>query len=81
MNPRTMAQEWAEYRSKVVPMNAHQTQVIETRRAFYSGAFALLVQFIQMSADDISDDDGAEQIERWRRELDGVLRAMTRAGQ
>lgn len=36
-----IADLWASYR-RVLPSDAHATQVIETRRAFYAGAFALL---------------------------------------
>lgn len=34
--------EWQEYRGMAVPHDAHQTQVDETRKAFYAGALALL---------------------------------------
>lgn len=32
--------KWQSYRQKVIPPNAGPTQLTETRRAFYAGAFA-----------------------------------------
>ncbi|MES2341684.1 MAG: hypothetical protein V4597_08400 [Pseudomonadota bacterium] len=35
-------QAWDEYRRRVVPLDAPAMQVVETRRAFYAGAAALV---------------------------------------
>lgn len=40
-NNHVIADLWASY-NRVLPSSASATQVIETRRAFYAGAFALL---------------------------------------
>jgi hypothetical protein len=34
--------QWNDYYKLVVPVNAGPTQLIETRRAFYAGAIALM---------------------------------------
>ncbi|HKQ00514.1 MAG TPA: hypothetical protein VJ735_09310 [Actinomycetes bacterium] len=38
---KLLAKEWASYRERVVPVNAHAIQVQESRRAFYAGAASL----------------------------------------
>jgi hypothetical protein len=37
----TIAEEWEGYREAVIPKNAGEVQIMETRRAFYAGALAL----------------------------------------
>ena len=37
----TVDEEWRTYRNKVLPKGCPDTQVIECRRAFYAGAWAL----------------------------------------
>jgi hypothetical protein len=37
--------QWKSYRQQVLPPTAGETQVIETRRAFYAGASAALSRF------------------------------------
>lgn len=38
----TMAMKWQAFRRDVIHPNAPATQVIEMRRAFYAGSFAIL---------------------------------------
>jgi hypothetical protein len=37
-----IASNWASYRTEVVPKDAPDVQVTETRRAFYAGALTLI---------------------------------------
>jgi hypothetical protein len=39
---------WLSYRQKVIPPNAGETQVTESRRAFYAGAAALFNTFMNI---------------------------------
>lgn len=32
--------EWVQYRNAVIPKDAHSTQLMESRRCFYAGAWA-----------------------------------------
>lgn len=43
-----MAEAWASYRERVLPVEAHPVHVIEARRAFYAGAECLLVGVMRM---------------------------------
>jgi hypothetical protein len=38
---RSFGEEWAEYEAKILPKDAPLIQRIETKRAFYMGAFLL----------------------------------------
>jgi len=37
-----LRKDWEQYLEKVVPKQASETQIIETRRAFYAGAFTVV---------------------------------------
>ena len=45
---RRLETEWASYRTAVVPKDAGEIQVEETRRAFYAGAAALYSVVMRM---------------------------------
>lgn len=49
---RTLAEQWNEYRGRVMPPTVGETQLRETRRAFYAGAQALQ----QVMAHGVSDE-------------------------
>lgn len=52
-------------------------QVQECKRAFYSGAFALLTAATSDVGDPAaSEDDGVGRLEAWDRELKAFFRAM-----
>jgi hypothetical protein len=66
---KTMAEQWASYERDVVPDTAGPIQRIESARAFYAGAQALLDLISGLGVDDISDDQGAAMIESLHQEL------------
>lgn len=37
----SMFEEWKSYRQRVIPPTASDVQVVESKRAFYGGAFSL----------------------------------------
>lgn len=43
---------WTDYKEKVVPTNAPEVQVVETRKAFYAGGIALVSLIHQMDMTD-----------------------------
>lgn len=45
-----IAKQWDSFLEKVVPKNAHITQVTETRKAFYAGAGALFYELLSVSS-------------------------------
>lgn len=50
--------QWKQYLEMVVPTNAHESQVIETRRAFHAGATAMLRILRRVGEPDISEGEG-----------------------
>ena len=52
--------EWASYEAEVVPAEASDVQRLETKRAFYAGAWALLCMILHKTQE-IEEDDPAGQ--------------------
>ena len=73
----TIEQEWSTYRLKVVPLDASNYQVIESRRSYYAGAGAIirLLQAVNIHASPVMD----REIEILRRDID-QFRAEVTAG-
>jgi len=46
---------WLEYRQRVIPKSAPPIQLVETRRAFYSGSAALLSILLTQFRQDVAD--------------------------
>jgi hypothetical protein len=66
---KTLAEAWASYESALLA-TAGETQRRETRRAFYAGAQVLFYLAVEEAgADDLTDDKGADMMERWHQEL------------
>lgn len=65
----TVDEEWRTYRNKVLPKGCPDTQVIECRRAFYAGAWALFNLQLRVGEPDVSVAQGVEAFESIGREL------------
>ena len=77
---RTIKDHWSEYAARVLPANCHPTQMIECRRAFYSGAYALLANMVIVGDDDsITEDDGVAHLASIQQELNAFY-ADVKAG-
>lgn len=59
--------EWLGYLQEVLPASPDQTQVHETRQAFYAGATALLA--IVRKVGDLPEDEGVAALENISQEL------------
>lgn len=66
-----IARGWKSYRRLVVPADASETQVAETRQAFFSGA-AILFESIMLALDPGEDPTDADlsMMENIQAELD-----------
>lgn len=64
----TIAEQWATFESLVMPKDAPPVQRQEMRRAFYSGAEAMLR--LQYAAGDpgVSEEGGVMMLEGWHDE-------------
>ncbi len=49
---KLLQKEWRDYELRVLPLGAPEVQRIETRRAFYAGAQALLSGLLSRFTDD-----------------------------
>lgn len=66
----TVADMWASYQRDVVPAAAGFTQMTETRRAFYAGAFAMY-KAITKDVADLPDDKAMAALALLHGELVG----------
>lgn len=64
---KTIAQGWATYVERVVPAEASDTQIMETKRAFYAGAHQTLCTMGHVS-DTMGEDDAVTAIESMHKE-------------
>ena len=61
---------WMEYRQRVIPKHAPPIQLIETRRAFYSGSAALLsILMTQLEADQEPTEADLQMMDLIHQEL------------
>jgi hypothetical protein len=60
---RTIHDWWDGYRASVIPKDAPEIQIMESRRAFYGGFGATLRIFDAISDDDVSEDEGVAWLE------------------
>lgn len=74
---RTIADQWASYdREVLLPAAVGEVQRTETRRAFYAGASALFALVSGLGIDDISEDQGADELEVLSQELQAFGEAI-----
>ena len=64
--------EWITYRNAVIPNNASSTQLSESRRAFYAGAWALY-SLMMNNFEHGTEDETPKDLELMAK-LDGEMR-------
>jgi hypothetical protein len=71
MRLETVAESWATYRAKVLPADASQVQVVETRRSFYAGVYFCLMNLAFNIGDDSTDEEeGLRELEKLKAECE-----------
>lgn len=65
-NKYFLKEAWSKYKSDIIPKNASDTQISETKKAFYSGAMCL---FIILNK---NIDEGTEPTEKDLSLLDNI---------
>lgn len=65
--------DWKSYLDNVVPKNAGADQVMETRRAFYAGSWAMLQRLQSLGDDAYSEAQGVVMLEMLSLELKAFL--------
>lgn len=74
----TIQEEWEGFAASVLPANASQIQRDEMRMAFFSGAWTVVCQTIRIGTDEVSEQDGIDQINRVRAEIEEFKREYIR---
>jgi hypothetical protein len=72
----TVKAMWEGFEKDVIPDDAPLVQVQEMRRAFYAGAWAMLVGCKSVGNDDVTEDEGVAQLESWRKECERFVAMM-----
>jgi hypothetical protein len=75
----TVQEKWDQYEEMVVPASAGPNQRIETRRAFYAGAYAMLTTMEDLP-EDISEEAGAMVLEGCKEEILAFMEIQKQVG-
>jgi hypothetical protein len=60
----TLAEQWQTFATDVIAKDAGQIQITEMRRAFYAGAYSLLmIMMIMMKSEDADEDADAALVQ------------------
>lgn len=70
MKPQTIAEQWSGFEADVLPPDAPPVQRQEMRRAFYAGAWSMLSALQQLGDAEISEAEGCDALEAYRRECE-----------
>jgi hypothetical protein len=73
MDKLPLMQAWESYERDVMPRDAGQDQRVETRRAFYAGAKAVLQMALQIGEDSVSEAQGVILLETLKRECEAFV--------
>lgn len=70
----TIAELFESYRKKAIHAGASETQILETRRAFFAGSYIMLELLLDnVGSDTVSEDQGVERLETLRRECEAFV--------
>ena len=61
--------QFESYQKEVIPQGASETQVRETRRAFFAGAQAMMTICQVIATDRVTTEEGAMILDQTEREL------------
>jgi hypothetical protein len=76
MQVESVAGAFASYRAQVLPPDASDVQVLECQRAFYAGAYFLLMNIAHNIGDDSTpEEEGIEQLEALKTECEAFAAA------
>jgi hypothetical protein len=69
LTDRTLADLWESYAREVIPPGTSAAAVTNSKFAFYGGASYMLELLFALGDHDVSEDRGAEALERLHQEL------------
>jgi hypothetical protein len=77
MKTETIAESFDTYRRAVIPIDAPAVQVEECRRAFYAGAYFLLLNIAYNIGDESTDEEaGIQQLEALKAECEAFAASV-----
>jgi hypothetical protein len=79
-DPTTIHHGWESYAADVLPKDAHSNQIIETRRAFYAGAWCLMQTLILLGDSGASEGAFCSVMERITEEIEAFQRSVGKGG-
>jgi hypothetical protein len=72
---QTVLEMWASFSKAVFSCHTPTVQRREMRRAFYAGAYGMLMgAAFGPGEEDVSEEEGVAMFEAWRRELEAFQR-------
>jgi hypothetical protein len=76
LRTETVAEAFADYRAKVLPPNAPDVQITECQRAFYAGAYFLLMNLAANIGDESTpEEEGIVELEKLKAECEAFAAA------
>lgn len=72
---QSIAEIWSEYEERVVPADAGEVQRVETKQAFYSGVGSILHAQLQMTGEDLTDDQCTDLLTSWLDEFNDYVKS------
>lgn len=73
-DPQTVRAGWERYAAKVIPGDAPEIQRSETEAAFFAGALIALQALLQITLDDVSEEEGVDRLDALHREVNAFFR-------
>lgn len=77
-NMNSLEEHWHEWAEACLPECCSDIQRQETKRAFYSGAVAILQVVEQVGNDDIDEETGTKVVSKIYREIDEFRKQVER---
>lgn len=68
--------QFESYQKDVIPKEASESQVRETKRAFFAGAQAMMIIFRAVGSDRVSEEDAEKILEDASQELQRFSQAV-----
>jgi len=75
---RSINDFWIDYQKQVLSKEAPPIQVSETRRAFHSGFFVMLLICMRLGDKDVTENQGVFYLEKLRKEMEQFVKEETR---
>ncbi len=66
----SVKEAWESFEAAVIPEDAPAVQRSEMRRAFYAGAWAMLMGCSSIGETSVTEEEGVAMLESWKKECE-----------